>query len=133
MSITPTEQRDSLTARVAEEIRALMARKRITGAALARMLDVSQMWVSYRLNGRQPIDLNDLARIADALGVGVVDLLPRDQRTGVTVTELAPVGHAHSPMRNGAPASGRPPGRGDRSRPPSGPRRTSRVPRHLTA
>jgi len=36
------------------------------------------MWVSRKARGRQPIDLNDLQRIAGALGVPVVDLLPAD-------------------------------------------------------
>ena len=55
-----------------------MGRKRMSGAKLAKQLGVSDMWVSYRLRGVQPIDLNDLERIADALGVPVIDLFPRD-------------------------------------------------------
>lgn len=77
----------SLTARVAEEIRAVMGRRRLTGAGLARALGVSQMWVSYRLNGQQPIDVNDLERIAQVLDVPVLDLFPaayRSASTGVT-------------------------------------------------
>lgn len=78
MTVATTERRTSLTERVAEEIRAQMGRKRMSGARLAKQLGVSDMWVSYRLRGVQPIDLNDLERIADALGVPVIDLLPRD-------------------------------------------------------
>ncbi|HEY0697216.1 MAG TPA: helix-turn-helix transcriptional regulator [Micromonospora sp.] len=62
---------------VAEEIRAMMARKRISGRQLAQKLGVSPSWVSYRLTGVQPIDLNDLQRIAHALDVIVLNLLPR--------------------------------------------------------
>lgn len=80
MTTTPTRtaaaQSDSLSALVAEEIRAMMARKRISGARLARALDVSPAWVSYRLTGVQPIDLNDLAAIARVLEVSVLSLIP---------------------------------------------------------
>lgn len=34
------------------------------------------MWVSLRLRGLQPIDMNDLLLFARALGVGVHELLP---------------------------------------------------------
>lgn len=69
--------RADLSDRVAEEIRSWMGRRRISGAALARALGVSPAWVSYRLTGVQPIDLNDLQRIAAILNVEVADLLPR--------------------------------------------------------
>lgn len=36
----------------------------------------NDQWVSTRLKGRTPIDLNDMHRFAKALGVGVYDLLP---------------------------------------------------------
>lgn len=63
---------------VAEEIRAMMARRRISGRQLAQKLGVSPSWVSYRLTGAQPIDLNDLQQIAQALDVIVLRLLPRE-------------------------------------------------------
>jgi transcriptional regulator with XRE-family HTH domain len=65
----------------AEEIRVALARQRRSGAWLARQLGVSRSWVSYRLTGQQPIDLIDLERIADALGVGAPDLMPSSDRT----------------------------------------------------
>jgi DNA-binding Xre family transcriptional regulator len=70
--------RADLSDRVAEEIRSWMGRRRLSGAALARALGVSPAWVSYRLTGTQPIDLNDLQRIAAVLNVEAADLLPRD-------------------------------------------------------
>lgn len=70
------ERSATLSELVAEEIRALMARQRTSGRQLAAKLDVSPSWVSYRLSGVQPIDVNDLVRIAKALDVGVYDLLP---------------------------------------------------------
>jgi transcriptional regulator with XRE-family HTH domain len=76
INVTPPREPQTLTMQVAEEIRVAMLRRRITGAKLAHDLGVSAAWVSYRLTGTQPIDLNDLQRIADVLGVGVIDLLP---------------------------------------------------------
>lgn len=61
-----------------------MLRRKMTGARLAKQLDVSAAWISYRLTGAQPIDLNDLQRIAEALQVGVIDLLPRAEREAGT-------------------------------------------------
>ena len=66
----------SLSDVVSEEIRAQLGRRRMSQAGLARTLHVSPSWVSLRLSGKQPIDLNDLADIADGLGVAVADLLP---------------------------------------------------------
>jgi len=83
MTTTPTERATTLTERVAEEIRALMGRRRVSGAALARSLGRSEAWISYRLSGKQTIDLHDLEAIAAALGVAPVELLPvGDRRPG---------------------------------------------------
>lgn len=67
----------TLSEAVAEEIRALLARRRMSGRQLAALLDVSQTWMSTRLKGTTPIDLNELSRIAAALNVEVAELLPR--------------------------------------------------------
>jgi transcriptional regulator with XRE-family HTH domain len=75
MTTPPTGTR-SLSERVAEEIRVVMLRRRITGAQLAARLNVSPAWVSYRLSGKQAIDLNDLDSIARILDVSVQALLP---------------------------------------------------------
>lgn len=72
----PNERTATLTQLVADEIRVTMTRQRASGRDLATRLGVSPSWVSYRLSGKQPIDLNDLFRIAKALGVGVHQLLP---------------------------------------------------------
>lgn len=53
-----------------------MTRKRVSGRRLAELLNVSPSWVSYRITGVTPIDLNDLERIAAVLEVAVADLLP---------------------------------------------------------
>lgn len=117
----------TLSAQVAEEVRALMARRRVSGRRLAELLDVSPSWVSYRMTGVTPIGLDDLQRIAEVLGVDVVDLLPpRGSREGRTVVvsgsragqttvsyppvtvQPRPLGH---PKRTGPPASSRRPAR----------------------
>ncbi len=72
------EPTKGLSDAVSEEIRALLGRRRMSQAGLARMLRVSPTWVSLRLSGKQPIDVNDLAEIAAALNVTVTDLIPRD-------------------------------------------------------
>lgn len=84
MSTDVTHQETLLSLQVAEEIRAWMGRRRISGAQLARRLGVSGAWISYRLTGTQPIDLNDLQRIAAALEVDYLDLMP--VREGRVVT-----------------------------------------------
>lgn len=71
----PLASADSLRAQVAGEVRALMARQRISGSRLAVMLGESQKWVSRRTTGEVPFDVDDLERIASALDVGVHELL----------------------------------------------------------
>lgn len=70
----------SLSPRVAAEIRAWMGRLDVRQSELARRLGQNDEWLSSRLKGPTPINLNDLQRIATALGVAVVDLFPRDMR-----------------------------------------------------
>jgi transcriptional regulator with XRE-family HTH domain len=76
MSITVVPgYRPTLTQRLALEIKVAMVRHSISGRQLATKLGVSQTWISTRLTGATPIDVNDLERIADAIGVTPVDLL----------------------------------------------------------
>jgi len=77
MADNGTQTRQGLSDQVAEEIRALLARRRISGRELARQMGASHSWVNFRLTGRQPIDLNDLERFAIALRVPISELLPR--------------------------------------------------------
>jgi|SRR6266581_3716264 len=79
---------------VSEEIRALLGRRRMSQAELARILRVSPSWVSLRLSGKQTIDLNDLADIAGGLDVPVADLLPvsalAERRRRMPITAYGP-------------------------------------------
>lgn len=83
--VTPSV-RLSLTELVAEEIRALMARKRVRQSQLARALGVSEQWVSMRLMGKQEIGFNEAQRIADFLNVDVLEFMP--QREGRLVSHI---------------------------------------------
>jgi transcriptional regulator with XRE-family HTH domain len=62
----------------AREVRAEMGRQKISGAALAQTLGVSDMYVSRRLNGEVPFDLAELERVAAALSVPVTQFLPAE-------------------------------------------------------
>lgn len=65
----------SLNEAVAAEIRGEMARQRKTGTGLAEVLHCSQQSASRRLSGAQRLDLDELAVIADWLGVTLLDLI----------------------------------------------------------
>lgn len=66
-----------LRERVAEEVRALLARRMMTGADLATAIGKSPMYVSRRVRGEVAFDLDDMERLAVVFGVDVADLLPR--------------------------------------------------------
>jgi len=89
MSITPEVSAKTLTQLVATEIRVQMARADVRQSQLAREIDKTEQWLSVRLRGRQPIDLNDLALIARALNVGVHELLPPPAVVAAAVNGLS--------------------------------------------
>lgn len=62
--------------RVAGEVRAAAARRRMSGTQLARLIGVSQVAMSRRLNGRMAFRVDELAILAEALDVPISDLLP---------------------------------------------------------
>lgn len=59
-----------------------MGRLDVRQSELARRLGENDQWLSTRLKGRTPINLNELQRIAQALGLGVLDLLPAQASQG---------------------------------------------------
>jgi hypothetical protein len=65
-------------AAVAEEVRSALARKKMSGAELARRLHKSEAWVSRRISlyPTQTFDLVELGEVATALGVSVKELIP---------------------------------------------------------
>lgn len=134
MSITPEVHAKTLTQLVATEIRVQMARADVKQSQLARNLGTNEQWLSVRLRGRQPIDMNDLALIARALGVSVYELLPSPE---VADAAALPAGRiietyraladlvTHGAIGTIRDAVNRPKGRRD----PTGPGRTTRLPR----
>lgn len=67
---------ETITASVAAEVRAELARQRISQQLLAAKLGVSQQWVSRRIAGTVAFDVDELARIARLLGVPMAQFLP---------------------------------------------------------
>lgn len=62
------------TQRVAANIRAELARRKLGGVDLARVLGMSQAAASRRLTGEVPFGINEVAVTADWLGVDMVAL-----------------------------------------------------------
>lgn len=60
---------------VTREIRAEMARQRLTQRELAERLGSQQSWLSRRLTGGVALTLDDAELIAEALGVSLVQLV----------------------------------------------------------
>ncbi|GGK89547.1 hypothetical protein GCM10012284_24340 [Mangrovihabitans endophyticus] len=69
--------RGRLREHVAEEIRVLLARKRMSGSELARRTGIKQSTMSRRMTGETAFDMDDLEAIAAVLEVEVADLLPK--------------------------------------------------------
>lgn len=103
-----------LRVHMAEEIRALMARRRISGVGLAARINRSQSYVSRRLTGEVPFDVDDLEAIAVALGVTAAKLVssagegsrqPTLQYSGQTVrpTDTRPKSGPGGQSRTGPP------------------------------
>lgn len=61
---------------VAGEVRATLARQRISGAELARLIGRSQSFMARRLDGRAAFDIDDLELVASVLGVDVTQFFP---------------------------------------------------------
>lgn len=107
MTNAATDTMRTLSDQVAEEIRVLLTRRRMSQRQLAQALGVSPAWLNYRLTGVQAIDLNDLQRIAEVLGVTILDLLPSDKVRPNNRSTDQPV-RTMSPTR---PTQSRPKGR----------------------
>jgi transcriptional regulator with XRE-family HTH domain len=67
----------SLHDQVAEEIRVIFVRKKLSQAEVARRLGWSQFYLSHRLTGKTPINVNDLEALADLLGVEPTTFFPQ--------------------------------------------------------
>lgn len=67
---------DRINQDVSAEVRAMMARKRITGKSLAARLGMTEMALSRRINGSVDFSVGELVAVAVELGCDVADLLP---------------------------------------------------------
>lgn len=70
----------SLASHVAAQLRAEMARQEMPAVRLAGVLGVSDNWVIRRMRGRNPINMDDLERIATVLNVPISYFLPSTER-----------------------------------------------------
>lgn len=71
-----------LVARVAENIRAELARKQQTGAEMGRVLGISRTSAQHRLVGKTPFSLADLEVVSTWLGVPLEKLLAGEDAAG---------------------------------------------------
>jgi len=71
----PERDTSSLRESVAAEIRAQLARRRLSGRQAAAMLGWTSPYLSRRLTGEVPFDVSDLEAIAGLLGVPVASFL----------------------------------------------------------
>lgn len=69
-----------LSEHVAREVRAEMARQRVTHRQVADRLGLSQVQVSKRLRGQIEFRPSELDAVADFLGVPVTQFLPTPER-----------------------------------------------------
>lgn len=60
-----------LSDRVVEAVRVEMARRRVTQTKLADLTGLTQAYISRRMTGETPFDVDDLDKVAVALGVPV--------------------------------------------------------------
>jgi BetR domain len=60
---------------VAAEVRAHLARHKMSGRELSRRLGEANTWATRRLSGDVPFDVDDLERVAQVLGMAAMDLL----------------------------------------------------------
>jgi transcriptional regulator with XRE-family HTH domain len=114
MSENGTQTVTPMRERAAEEIRVLLARRRMSGSELARRIGQTQPYLSRRLTGEVALDVDDLERIAQALGVSITELLPSSGKVGGATLKYSQPAHrdrhhASSRERSGRASSGRPP------------------------
>lgn len=127
--------RGHLRERTAEEIRVILARRKMSAAELARRTGIRQQNLSRRMTGETAFDLDDLEVIAQALGVKVSDLVNDGGGTVQTtvpkirVTDQRPAAPTRPTLQGSAvrPRDGRPKGRPGGSVPDPRTRRPARI------
>lgn len=133
MSTSPEAPTKTLTQMVATRIRIAMAVEDIKQSELSRRMGKNEQWLSVRLRGRQPIDVNDLMLFARALKVGIHQLLPDPEEAAQAADAQATASYLGQPVQRsdhaavltGRPRDNRPSGHPGGS----GPNRTARISR----
>lgn len=69
------------TERVAAQVRAILAGRQLSRRWLARALEMPVTTLNRRLRGDQPFTVDELAAVAQALGISTVSLIPADDFT----------------------------------------------------
>lgn len=77
----------NLQEQIAEEVRALLARRRISGRQITKELGWSSAYLSRRLNGWTAFTISDLEALASLLDIPVTRLLPRSEDGFITRRE----------------------------------------------
>ena len=70
---------DYVRSAIADEVRAYMARRRVSAAALGRATGTTQQYWSRRLTGLTAFDTDDLANLSRILQVPMAAFLPFDE------------------------------------------------------
>jgi transcriptional regulator with XRE-family HTH domain len=94
MSEQTTPPRGRLREHVAEEIRVLLARRKMSGAELARRTGIKQSTMSRRMTGETAFDMDDLEAIAAVLDIQLGDLFPSQDGRSSRDFEFAPAERA---------------------------------------
>ena len=74
-NVSPLVSPGNARAMIAAAVRAHLAVARMSDSALGRKIGMSQSKVSRRTNEEVPFDTDDLGRIANALGITIVELI----------------------------------------------------------
>ncbi|HET6874660.1 MAG TPA: helix-turn-helix transcriptional regulator [Acidimicrobiales bacterium] len=77
MTSSPAVPSPTLSTVVTAQIRAEMARVRVTGAELARRLGVPASWVQRRTAGVSAISLDEVEILCTGLGLDALELITR--------------------------------------------------------
>lgn len=82
-----TATNTSLNSRIAEEIRAEMARQKLTAVKLAQSAGISRQAISARLNGQRPLTAETMELAANLLKVPVSAIVRRAEAQLTATTE----------------------------------------------
>lgn len=78
--VSPLPSRETLTARLGREIRALMAREGINQVQMSHVLGIPQSSVSKRLRGGTPWDVTELDTVARRFRTSVAAIIADAER-----------------------------------------------------